>query len=310
MAREYSSGGARRGREASGQVRHTAIDAAVDAAVEAASEKIAYKAARQAAKVRAKAARHAEQLDRLAEHLEALDVWTRVEPSRRRPRLSREEIAATAVRIADDEGLDALSMRRLAAELGISPMSLYRHVANKDDLVAQMADTMFGEGDLPDPGPEGWRAKLELVSRLQWHLLRRHLWLARVISFTRPLLVPNAMAHTEWTLRALDGLGLSMETRAREAITLPALAVTTALSLAAEVEAGQESGVTFQQWWHAREERTAALLASRRFPLLATLPQDIVTDLDGLFEHTLARHLDGLAALVNARKGYAEVPPS
>ncbi|HWS91019.1 MAG TPA: GntR family transcriptional regulator [Mycobacterium sp.] len=219
------------------------------------------------------------------------------------PVRSRERIVRTAIAIADAEGLDALSMRRLAAELGISPMSLYRYVANKDDLVAQMADTVFGEGDLPDPGPDGWRAKLELVSRLQWHLLRRHLWLARVISFTRPLLVPNAMAHTEWTLRALDGLGLCMETRAREAITLPALVVTTALSLAAEVEAGQESGVTFQQWWHAREERTAALLASRRFPLLATLPQDIVTDLDGLFEHTLARHLDGLAAFVNAPKG-------
>jgi DNA-binding transcriptional regulator YhcF (GntR family) len=213
---------------------------------------------------------------------------------------SREQVIRTAIAFADTEGLDALSMRRLAAEVGISPMSLYRHVANKDDLMVQMADAVFGERDLPDPGPDGWRAKLELVSRLHWDLFRRHLWLPKVISFTRPLLMPNAMAHTEWTLRALDDLELPVAIRTREAIALPALIVTIALSLVAEVEAGQESGVTFQQWWQAREKRTAALLSSGRFPLLATVPQEIVADLDGLFEYTLARHLDGLAALIES----------
>jgi len=120
--------------------------------------------------------------------------------------LAREDVLRTAIAIADAEGLDAVSMRRVAAELDVGPMSLYRHVANKDELVAQMADEVFGEAELPDPGPRGWRAKLELIARQQWELCRRHLWLPRAVSFTRPALVPNMMAHTEWTLRALDGL--------------------------------------------------------------------------------------------------------
>ncbi|MFC7642163.1 TetR/AcrR family transcriptional regulator [Streptosporangium lutulentum] len=71
----------------------------------------------------------------------------------------------TAIAIADREGLDAVSMRRLASELDAGAMSLYRHVANKDELVTQMVDEVFAEPELPTPGPEGWRAKLELISR-------------------------------------------------------------------------------------------------------------------------------------------------
>lgn len=217
-------------------------------------------------------------------------------PPARHPAVGREQIVRTAVAIADAEGLDAVSMRRLASTLGVGPMSLYRHVVSKDDLIALMTDAVFGERELPDPGPEGWRAKLELIARLHWDLCRRHLWLPTVISFTRPLLVPNTVAHTEWTLRALDGLGLSPATTMREAITLPSLVMSVGLSLAAEVEAGQDSGVTFDRWWATREDETASLL--RDFPLLAGIPEDVVTDLDGLFEYALARHLDGFAVLV------------
>jgi DNA-binding transcriptional regulator YhcF (GntR family) len=211
-------------------------------------------------------------------------------------RLSRKHVLRTAIGVADVEGLDAVSMRRLAAELGVGPMSLYRHVANKDELVTRMADAVFGEPELPDPGPAGWRAKLELISRRQWELCRRHLWLPRAVSFTRPLLVPNMMAHTEWTLRALDGLGLPTATRVREALTLHALVLTAALSMADEVEAEQETGLPLDRWWLAQQSRADELL--NRFPLLATIPSDVATDQAGLFEYGLACHLDGFAALV------------
>ncbi|MFI7637507.1 TetR/AcrR family transcriptional regulator C-terminal domain-containing protein [Nonomuraea sp. NPDC049400] len=217
--------------------------------------------------------------------------------------LSRTHVLRTAIAIADTEGLGAVSMRRLAAELGVGPMSLYRHVANKNELVTQMVDEVFGEPELPTPGPEGWRAKLELVSRRQWELGRRHIWLPRAISFTRPLLVPNMMAHTEWTLRALDGLGLPITVRIREALTLHALVVTVALSMADEVEAEQESGVTLTRWWLEQRHRSEELLDSGRFPLLATIPRETVSDLDGLFEYSLARHLDGFAVLLEERTG-------
>lgn len=220
--------------------------------------------------------------------------------------LTREQMLRTAIGIADVEGLDAVSMRRLAVELGIGPMSLYRHVANKDELVAQMADEVFGETELPEPGSDGWRADLELIARRQWRLCRRHLWLPRAVSFTRPLLVPNMMAHTEWTLRALDGLGLPAKTRIREALTLHLLVISAAMSVAEETEAEQNTGVTFDQWRLTRQARADELLGSGRFPLLAAVREEMQPDLDRLFEYGLARHLDGFAALVarRARTGH------
>ncbi|XVS61502.1 TetR/AcrR family transcriptional regulator C-terminal domain-containing protein [Actinosynnema sp. CA-299493] len=214
---------------------------------------------------------------------------------------TREHVVRTAISIADAEGLDAVSMRRLAAELGVGPMSLYRHVENKDELVAQMADEVFGEQGPPVREPAGWRAGLELIARRQWQLCRRHLWLPRAISFTRPVLVPNMMAQTEWVLRVLDGLGLPVEIRVREALTLHALVITAALPMAAEAEAEQETGVPLDRWWLARRARADELLAGGRFPLLATIPPDVTSDLDELFEYGLARHLDGFAVLVGDR---------
>ncbi|MGW5381420.1 GntR family transcriptional regulator [Nocardia sp. NPDC003963] len=213
----------------------------------------------------------------------------------------RERLLRTAIAIADSEGLDAVSMRRLAAELGAGPMSLYRHVANKDELLLQMADAVFGEiGSLPT-GSRGWRADLAEISRLQWRLCRRHLWLPRVVSFTRPLLAPNMVAQTEWTLRALDGLGLPAEIRMREALTLHSLVITAALSAAEEAEAVQNTGVTHDGWRSAARARAGELLGTGRFPLLAAMPEETVADLDGLFEYGLARHLDGFAVLLADR---------
>ncbi|MEU6787267.1 GntR family transcriptional regulator [Nonomuraea angiospora] len=212
--------------------------------------------------------------------------------------LNREHVLRTAIAIADAEGLDAVSMRRLAAELGTGPMSLYRHVTGKDELMTQMADEVFGEADLPASGPEGWRAKLELISRRQWELCRRHLWLPKAVSFTRPLLVPNMMAHTEWTLRALDELDLPMDIRIREALTLPALVSTLALSLAQEAEAEQETGMTLDGWRLIQRNRAEALLSSGRFPLLALISEETGSDLDAMFDYLLACHLDGFAAML------------
>ncbi|AHH19935.1 transcriptional regulator [Nocardia nova SH22a] len=213
-------------------------------------------------------------------------------------RASHRHLLRKAIAIADVEGLDAVSMRRLAAEFGTGPTSLYRHVASKEQLLTQMADETFGELDLPGPNEQGWRAGLELIARRQWQLFRQHLWLPRVVSFTRPLLAPNMMAQTEWTLGALDGLGLSASARMREAMTLHALVLTIALSMAEEAEAEQSTGVTLAGWRAAQRTKAHNLLVSGRFPLLATVPEDTTADLDALFDYGLARHLDGFAVLL------------
>ncbi|MEU3273304.1 GntR family transcriptional regulator [Saccharomonospora sp. NPDC006951] len=221
------------------------------------------------------------------------------QPPQGRAGVGRAHVVHAAMRIADAEGLEALSMRRLASELGIGAMSVYRHVTGKDELVELMADVTFASRPMPEPGPAGWRAKLELCAREQWALCTRHRWLPRVISLTRPLLMPNAMAHTEWALRAIEGLGLSDETRVREVLSLTSIVISHALVNAAESEAQQDSGQSFDRWWLEREPRTDVLFEGGRFPALEAVSGDVVADVAGVFEYALARHLDGFALLVD-----------
>ncbi|MCG5219408.1 GntR family transcriptional regulator [Streptosporangium soli] len=210
--------------------------------------------------------------------------------------LTTERIVAAGVAVADAEGLDAVSMRRLAAELGVGPMSLYRHLSGREELEHLMYRAVFQAYPLPEPGPPGWRAKLELASRVQWHAYRGHPWLPELVSLTRPLLTPEAMAYTEWMLRALDGLPLTPTEQMREVLTLFALVRGLALSAAAEVQAERETGVAGDQWWIALDDEARALMGSGRFPRLAAVHGEGARDLDGLLNHALTRHLDGLAA--------------
>lgn len=213
---------------------------------------------------------------------------------------TRERIVHAAVEIADAEGLHALSMRRLATELDVATMSLYRHVQGKDDLVLLMADAVLAEATLPDPPPQGWRARLELSSRMQWALYKRHPWLAPAISMTRPQLIPNGMAHTEWALRAVDGLGLDASAMLHVAITMLSFVRGIAVSLEAEAEAEQDTGKTSEQWVEAQHAALAKILATGAFPTLAriTTAPDGDLDLDTVFEFGLQRMLDGLAVLL------------
>lgn len=104
-------------------------------------------------------------------------VWARPEPAGRRPRLSREQIAAAALAIADAEGFAAVSMRRVAAELGSGTMSLYRYIDAKGDLVALMADALAAEVLVPGGGlGADWRAALAAIARRTRAAYLRHPW--------------------------------------------------------------------------------------------------------------------------------------
>jgi AcrR family transcriptional regulator len=209
--------------------------------------------------------------------------------------LTRERIVAAAIRVADAEGLAQLSMRRIATELGASPMSLYRHVNGKDELLMTMMDSVFGEEPLPARPPAGWRARLELSSRLEWQAFRRHPWLAPALSITRPQLIPNGMRHTEWALRALDGQGLTIQEAMYIHTTLFTLVRGLALNLEAEAQAEQDSGLTSDEWMQTQERGFRAIAAAGDFPLLNRLvDSDMEFDLDQLFEFGLGRLLDGV----------------
>jgi len=135
-------------------------------------------------------------------------IWSRPEPGERKPAHTRERIAETALRIADEEGYEAVTMRRVAAELGAGTMTLYHYVRNKDELTALMDDAIMGELLVPeDELAEGWREGMAQIARRSYEAFSRHPWV-----FDAPDDDggggPNALRHVEQSLQVAARTGL------------------------------------------------------------------------------------------------------
>jgi AcrR family transcriptional regulator/DNA-binding transcriptional regulator YhcF (GntR family) len=209
--------------------------------------------------------------------------------------LDRATLVAAAVAIADAEGLSGLSMRRVAAALGVATMSLYRHVADKDDLVLQMLDSALGEMTVPTTRPRDLRAGLETGARLIWGTFRRHPWVAPAMSLTRPQPIANGLRYTEWLLGILDEHGVDAATAFSTHLMLFNLARGIAINLEPEREAQAETGMDNEEWMDANEGALRAILspgAHPRFERILESGYDL--DLDALFEFGLQCVLDGL----------------
>ena len=127
-------------------------------------------------------------------------------PPPRQP-LSQDLIVRTALRIVDAEGLDALSMRRIAQELETGPASLYAHVANKDELLDLVYDMVLPEVQIPEPDPDRWHEQVKDMLRSLRRVFRSHRDLAR-IALTRIPLGPNGVVGLERTMALLRAGGL------------------------------------------------------------------------------------------------------
>jgi AcrR family transcriptional regulator len=137
-------------------------------------------------------------------------LWERLErPSPVRQTLSPQRIASTAVAIADAEGLEAITMRRLAAELGVAPMAPYRYVSGKDDLLELMVDQVYA--DLHLPSGLDWRESLRTLAVRTRELILKHRWLAQLTPQAKLSLTPNRMAVAERALAALGDLDLDAD---------------------------------------------------------------------------------------------------
>jgi AcrR family transcriptional regulator len=127
--------------------------------------------------------------------------------------LTRDAIVATAVALADREGLDKVSIRRIAAQLDVRPMSLYTHVASKEDLLDLMVDAAIAEVLVPEPLSEDWRDAVRQIALRSRDAILAHPW--TIEAFGRaPRFGPNTLRHIEQSLAAVAGLGLDEQTAA------------------------------------------------------------------------------------------------
>jgi AcrR family transcriptional regulator len=135
-------------------------------------------------------------------------IWLRPEPNERRPRLSREQITAAALRIADTDGFEAVTMKRIASELGSGTMTLYYYVRTKADVVALMQDAILADILIPqDELPSHWRDAVAAIARRTRDILLAHPWSLSALDDAQ--FGPNAMRHIEQSLAVLDALDLA-----------------------------------------------------------------------------------------------------
>jgi AcrR family transcriptional regulator len=141
---------------------------------------------------------------------ELRSVWLRPAPTERPAALTREAIVAAAVRLADAEGIEAVSIRRVAAALGARPMSLYSHIGRKQDLIELMVNEAVAECVVPGDLPADWREALSAIAYHTRDGLLRHPWVITVVP-TSSMISPNALRSFEQSLAAMAGLDLDPE---------------------------------------------------------------------------------------------------
>jgi AcrR family transcriptional regulator len=219
-----------------------------------------------------------------------------------KPTLTLDRIVEAAVQVADTEGLEGLSMRRVAAELGTGTMSLYRYVPGKGELLDLMLDRVQRPSENPaDLGGGGWRAALEALARATLALYRRHPWLLQV-NQSRPILGPSALDGMERVLTLIRPMGLSDPELVSVIIMIDGYVVGAARSQLYQQEAERRTGLTDAEFWQAQVPMLEKAMASGRYPVMASLSEDAFgTDFDH-FEFGLQRILDGLDVLVAARR--------
>lgn len=231
-------------------------------------------------------------------------IWMRPEASERsgrgrRPGYSRTQITQAAIRVADEEGMEAVTMRRIAAELGTGAMSLYRYVGSRDDLIDLMIDAVFGEIDLPARPSGDWRRDLSLAAERTRAVGLRHPWQI-ALAGRRPTLGPNSLRVQEFAMSALDGFGLDIDEIASLVGMLSDYTHSAVHREIGWLEQARRTGMDMAEWMSRYVgPYVAEVVASGRYPMFTrTIRQARVPHLppEERFRYGLAHVLDGIAA--------------
>jgi AcrR family transcriptional regulator len=227
-------------------------------------------------------------------------VWTRPRRGREQPALTREQIVAEAVALLDAEGMDALSMRRLGARLNAGATSLYRHVANRDELIELVVDEVYGEIQVPKiDDPANWRAATEMCAGSLRAMILRHPWMASTLGQVGlSYLGPNVMWLNDRMLALFEAGGFPAEERSDAIGAVISYVIGIGISEAAWLTMLARSGQTEGEFLATL--RPAAEQAAHDYPRLqqtdasGSWDQDPAAARDRQFQYGLDRILDGL----------------
>jgi AcrR family transcriptional regulator len=213
-----------------------------------------------------------------------------------KPALSLDGMVRAAIAVVDAEGLAALTMARIADELGVTPMALYRYVPGKDELVDLMIDK--ARGTPPPSSGRGWRTDLTEWARANFAVLQRHPWLVESVMSRVPI-GPLWLAWVESAVRALSGSGLT----GKEALSAVIL-VDGHVRSTAQISLGV---VGTSEWAESFGRVLQAIRGDERYPALAAVVADGAFDTrpdddDNAFAFGLERVLDGIDAFIRARR--------
>ncbi|WP_330230875.1 TetR/AcrR family transcriptional regulator [Nocardia sp. NBC_00508] len=228
------------------------------------------------------------------------------QPSRGpKPGLTLDRIVDAAVEVADAEGLAAVTMRRVATEIGTGTMSLYRYLPGKAELLDLMLDKVQRPVDGGVEAVGGWRAALETLAYESLAQYRRHPWLTD-INQSRPVLGPGAMEGLEKVLGAIRPMGLPDRELVSVVMMISGHVLGVARTQLYQQEAERKSGMTDAEFWQAQVPVLDRAIATGRYPIMAALSEDAFsTDFDH-FGFGLQRILDGLEHYVAQRDGGEE----
>ncbi|MER5261614.1 TetR/AcrR family transcriptional regulator [Actinosynnema sp. NPDC002837] len=224
-------------------------------------------------------------------------LWKDARRPARGPRrgLTMERIVAAAIRIAETEGLAALSMRRVAVELGVGTASLYTYLPGKAELEALMADSIGADDPLPDDRPGDWRAKLEAWARADHEGYRKHPWVLHLVA-TVAAPGPGLLRWMDSALRVLEGTGLSEAEKMAVVESVDAY-------VRGQARLGLDAPEPSAEEMRERDAVLAELVDFEPYPALVAAVREGVSPYAGdQFEFGLRLLLDGVEALIASKR--------
>ncbi len=226
----------------------------------------------------------------------------------RRPGLSVRRVVETGIALADAEGLEAVSMRRVAQELGVVPMTLYTYVPDKAALLDLMLDRLYLQMPRVERPDEPWRGRLAAIAEENRRLYAEHPWAAELPT-ARPPLGPGLMAKYEHELKAFHDCGLD-DVATDAALTFLIGFVQSSARVAADTRAEvARSGAGDQQWWAELGPALDRVLDQDEYPTATRVgaaageAQGAAFNPEHAYAFGLRRVLDGLGVLIDGDAG-------